>query len=97
MTFETFFHDFELKCKSTEEQDVQSPDNSGSETTLGNKKGDEIRHCTLDQVENLNEKIQSKISTMLQDKGIIYMIIVEDIIDFIGYIGIHKTICSMHA
>ncbi|XP_028408032.1 GRIP1-associated protein 1-like [Dendronephthya gigantea] len=78
LTFETFFHDFGLKCKTTEEQDVQSPDNNGSETTLGDnnasettlgdKNGDEIRHCTLDQVENLNEKIQSKISTLLQDK-----------------------------
>ena len=67
-TFETFCNGFNLQSKNTEEEQVECMDGEVVESTSEDKNGDKI-HCTFDQLENLKENVQNRISTLLEEKG----------------------------
>ena len=70
LTFETFCNDFELQCQKTDGEEGGSVDKDLLDATPGDSNGDDkTSHCTLEQLEKLKEKVQSKISILLQDKG----------------------------
>ena len=76
LTFELFCNEFELQCKESEGPEDGSVGNDVLDATSEGRNGDEETHnFTLDQLESLKEKVQSKISTLLQDKGNIYSIL----------------------
>ena len=67
-TFETFCNGFNLQSKNTEEEQVECMDGEVMASTSEDKNGDKI-HCTFDQLENLKENVQNRISTLLEEKG----------------------------
>ena len=76
LTFELFCNEFELQCKEPEGREEGSVGSDVLDASSEGRNGDEETHnFTLDQLESLKEKVQSKISTLLQDKGNIYSIL----------------------
>ena len=63
VTFETFCNDVEYQSKNTEVEDGEV-----SRSTSEDQNEGEI-HCTLGQLENLKGNVQSKISSLLEEKG----------------------------
>ena len=72
--FETFCNGFDLQSKNTEEEQFECMDGEVVESTSEDKNDDKI-HCTFDQLENLKENVQNKISTLLEEKGDVLRVI----------------------
>ena len=68
VTFETFWNDVERESKNIEVEDGECMDGEVSRGTSEDQNGDEI-HCTLGQLENLKGNVQSRISSLLEEKG----------------------------